>query len=161
MEDGTDVGPLATEQGRADVEELVADAVDKGARVLVGGERPGQDGWWYPPTLLAGVTEDMDMYLEEVFGPVAQVHRAADIEEAVRIANATRFGLGSNAWTNDAEEQEIFVRDLQAGQTFINGMVTSFPPLPFGGIKASGHGRELAAHGMREFTNLKTVWVGR
>jgi succinate-semialdehyde dehydrogenase/glutarate-semialdehyde dehydrogenase len=161
MEDGTDVGPLATEQGRADVEELVEDAVDKGAQVLVGGERPGQDGWWYPPTLLAGVTEDMDMYLEEVFGPVAQVHRAADIEEAVRIANATRFGLGSNAWTNDAEEQEIFVRDLQAGQTFINGMVTSFPPLPFGGIKASGHGRELAAHGMREFTNLKTVWVGR
>jgi succinate-semialdehyde dehydrogenase/glutarate-semialdehyde dehydrogenase len=161
MEVGTDVGPLATEQGRADVEELVEDAVDKGAQVLVGGERPGQDGWWYPPTLLAGVTEDMDMYLEEVFGPVAQVHRAADIEEAVRIANATRFGLGSNAWTNDAEEQEIFVRDLQAGQTFINGMVTSFPPLPFGGIKASGHGRELAAHGMREFTNLKTVWVGR
>jgi succinate-semialdehyde dehydrogenase/glutarate-semialdehyde dehydrogenase len=161
MEDGTDVGPLATEQGRADVEELVEDAVGKGAQVLVGGERPGQDGWWYPPTLLAGVTEDMDMYLEEVFGPVAQVHRAADIEEAVRIANATRFGLGSNAWTNDAEEQEIFVRDLQAGQTFINGMVTSFPPLPFGGIKASGHGRELAAHGMREFTNLKTVWVGR
>ena len=161
MEDGTDVGPLATEQGRADVEELVADAVDKGARVLVGGERPDRDGWWYPPTLLAGVTEDMDMYLEEVFGPVAQVHRAADIEEAVRIANATRFGLGSNAWTNDAEEQEIFIRDLAAGQTFINGMVTSFPSLPFGGVKASGHGRELAVHGIREFTNIKTVWVGK
>jgi succinate-semialdehyde dehydrogenase/glutarate-semialdehyde dehydrogenase len=103
----------------------------------------------------------MDMYLEEVFGPVAQVHRARDIEEAVRIANATRFGLGSNAWTNDEQEQEIFVRDLQAGQTFINGMVTSYPALPFGGIKASGHGRELAAHGMREFTNIKTVWVGK
>ncbi|HEX5561401.1 MAG TPA: NADP-dependent succinic semialdehyde dehydrogenase [Nocardioidaceae bacterium] len=160
MEEGTDVGPLATEQGRADVEELVEDAVDKGAKVLVGGERPDRDGWWYPPTLLTDVTEDMDMYLEEVFGPVAQVHRARDIEDAVRIANATRFGLGSNAWTNDEQEQEIFVRDLQAGQTFINGMVTSFPPLPFGGIKASGHGRELAAHGMREFTNIKTVWVG-
>jgi succinate-semialdehyde dehydrogenase / glutarate-semialdehyde dehydrogenase len=161
MEDGTDVGPLATEQGRTDVEELVKDAVDKGAQVLVGGERPDQDGWWYPPTLLAGVTEDMDMYLEEVFGPVAQVHRADDLADAVRIANATRFGLGSNAWTNDAEEQEILIRDLQAGQTFINGMVASFPALPFGGIKASGHGRELAAHGIREFTNLKTVWVGK
>ncbi len=161
MEDGTDVGPLATEQGRADVEELVKDAVDKGAEVLVGGERPDRDGWWYPPTLLAGVTEDMDMFLEEVFGPVAQVHRATDIDDAIRIANATRFGLGSNAWTNDPEEQEVFVRDLAAGQTFINGMVTSFPPLPFGGVKASGHGRELAAAGIREFMNLKTVWVGR
>ncbi len=161
MQDGTDVGPLATEQGRADVEELVKDAVDKGATVLVGGERPDRDGWWFPPTLLADVTEDMDMFLEEVFGPVAQVHRATDIEDAVRIANATRFGLGSNAWTNDPQEQEVFIRDLQAGQTFINGMVASFPGLPFGGVKASGHGRELAAHGLREFTNIKTVWVGK
>jgi succinate-semialdehyde dehydrogenase/glutarate-semialdehyde dehydrogenase len=161
MEDGTDVGPLATEQGRADVEELVKDAVDKGAQVLVGGERPDQPGWWYPPTIVAGVTEEMEMYLEEVFGPVAQVYRAEDIEDAVRIANATRFGLGSNAWTNDPEEQEVFIRDLQAGQTFINGMVASFPALPFGGVKASGHGRELAVHGIREFTNVKTVWVGK
>ncbi len=161
MEDGIDVGPLATEQGREDVEALVKDAVDKGAEVLVGGERPDRDGWWFPPTLLAGVTEEMDMYLEEVFGPVAQVHRAESLEDAVRIANVTRFGLGSNAWTNDAGEQEVFIRDLAAGQTFINGMVASFPSLPFGGIKASGHGRELAAHGMREFTNLKTVWLGK
>ena len=161
MEEGTDVGPLATEQGRTDVEELVKDAVDKGAKVLVGGERPDRDGWWFLPTLLADVTEDMDMFLEEVFGPVAQVHRANDIEDAVRIANATRFGLGSNAWTNDPGEQEIFIRDLQAGQTFINGMVASFPALPFGGVKASGHGRELATHGLREFTNIKTVWVGK
>src|SRR5689334_17960403 len=161
MEDGTDVGPLATEQGRDDVEAQVKDAVDKGAKVLVGGERPDQAGWWFPPTLLADITEDMDMYLEEVFGPVAQVYRANDLEDAVRIANATRFGLGSNAWTNDPEEQETLIRDLQAGQTFINGMVASFPALPFGGIKASGHGRELAAHGIREFTNVKTVWVGK
>jgi len=161
MEDGTDVGPLATEQGRDDVEALVKDAVDKGAEVLVGGERPDRAGWWYPPTLVAGVTEQMEMYLEEVFGPVAQVHRAEDIEDAVRIANAVRFGLGSNAWTNDPEEQDVFIRDLQAGQTFINGMVASFPALPFGGVKASGHGRELAAHGIREFTNIKTVWVGK
>jgi len=161
MEDGTDVGPLATEQGRADVEELVKDAVDKGARVLVGGQRPEGDGWWFPPTLLADVTEEMDMFLEEVFGPVAQVHRANDLEDAVRIANATRFGLGSNAWTNDPEEQAVLIRDLEAGQTFVNGMVASFPALPFGGVKASGHGRELAAHGLREFANIKTVWVAK
>ncbi len=160
MEEGTDVGPLANEQGRADVEALVKDALDKGATLLLGGERPDRDGWWYPPTLIGDVTEDMEMYLEEVFGPVAQVHRVADIDEAIDVANATRFGLGSNAWTNDAEEQERFVRDLQAGQTFINGMTASFPALPFGGVKASGHGRELAAHGLREFTNIKTVWVG-
>ena len=161
MTEGTDVGPLATEQGREDVEALVKDAVDKGAKLLLGGERPDQDGWWYPPTLVADITEDMDMYLEEVFGPVAQVYRAQDIDDALRIANATRFGLGSNAWTTDPAEQERFVRDLQAGQTFVNGMVASFPSLPFGGIKASGHGRELAAHGIREFTNVKTVWFGK
>ena len=161
MEEGTDVGPLANEQGREDVEALVKDAVDKGAKVLVGGERPDRDGWWYPPTLVADITEDMDMYLEEVFGPVAQVYRANDLADAVRIANVTRFGLGSNAWTNDPQEQEVLIRDLQAGQTFVNGMVASFPALPFGGIKASGHGRELATHGIREFTNIKTVWVGK
>jgi succinate-semialdehyde dehydrogenase/glutarate-semialdehyde dehydrogenase len=161
MEEGTDVGPLANEQGREDVEALVKDAVGKGAKVVLGGERPEQAGWWYPPTLIADITEDMDMYLEEVFGPVAQVYRANDLADAVRIANVTRFGLGSNAWTNDQEEQEVLIRDLQAGQTFINGMVASFPALPFGGIKASGHGRELATHGIREFTNIKTVWVGK
>jgi succinate-semialdehyde dehydrogenase/glutarate-semialdehyde dehydrogenase len=161
MQEGTDVGPLANEQGREDVEALVKDAVDKGATVLLGGERPDRPGWWYPPTLITDVTEDMEMYLEEVFGPVAQVHRATDLADAVRIANATRFGLGSNAWTTVPDEQEVFVRDLAAGQTFINGMVASFPALPFGGVKASGHGRELAAHGMREFTNIKTVWFGK
>ncbi|NUS50996.1 MAG: NADP-dependent succinic semialdehyde dehydrogenase [Nocardioidaceae bacterium] len=161
MDEGTDVGPLSTEQGREDVEELVKDAVDKGAQVLLGGERPDQAGWWYPPTVLAGVTEDMEMYLEEVFGPVAQVYKATDIDDAIRIANATRFGLGSNALTTDPEEQERFVRDLEAGQTFVNGMVASFPALPFGGIKASGHGRELAGLGIREFMNAKTVWVAK
>lgn len=159
MEEGTDVGPLATEQGREDVEELVADAVSKGATVHLGGERPDRPGWWYPPTLVDGITEDMDLFREEVFGPVAMVYKVSDLDEAITLANATRFGLGSNAWTNDADEQERFVRDLEAGQTFINGMVASFPALPFGGIKASGHGRELAGHGIREFTNIKTVWV--
>ncbi|WP_310963757.1 NADP-dependent succinic semialdehyde dehydrogenase [Nocardioides terrisoli] len=160
FDDGTDVGPLATEGGRQDVEDLVADAVDKGAQVLLGADRPDQPGWWYPPTVLAGITEEMQLYRDEVFGPVAQVHRVADIDEAIRVANDTRFGLGSNAWTSEPEEQERFIRDLDAGQTFINGMTASFPALPFGGVKASGHGRELAAHGIREFTNIKTVWIG-
>ncbi|HEY7719400.1 MAG TPA: aldehyde dehydrogenase family protein, partial [Pedococcus sp.] len=105
------------------------------------------------------LSEDMDVYREEVFGPVAMVYKVADIDEAISLANATRFGLGSNAWTTDPEEQERFVRDLEAGQTFVNGMVASFPALPFGGVKASGHGRELADHGIREFTNIKTVWI--
>jgi succinate-semialdehyde dehydrogenase / glutarate-semialdehyde dehydrogenase len=160
MEEGTDVGPLANEQGREDVEALVKDALDKGATLLLGGERPDREGWWYPPTMVGDITEDMDMFLEEVFGPVAQVYRVDDIDEALKVANATRFGLGSNAWTNEPAEQERFIRDLQAGQTFINGMTASFPSLPFGGVKASGHGRELAVHGIREFTNIKTVWVG-
>ena len=159
MEEATDVGPLATEQGREDVEELVKDAVDKGATVVLGGERPDQAGWWYPPTILADLTEEMDLYSEEVFGPVAMVYRVDDLDAAIALANATRFGLGSNAWTTDADEQERFIRDLEAGQTFVNGMVASFPALPFGGVKASGHGRELADHGIREFTNIKTVWI--
>jgi succinate-semialdehyde dehydrogenase/glutarate-semialdehyde dehydrogenase len=161
MEDGTDVGPLATEAGRDGVAGMVEDAVKKGATLVFGGEPPEGPGWWYPPTIVADLTEDMEMYREEVFGPVAQVFRAESLEDAVRIANDSRFGLGSNAWTNDPEEQEVFIRDLQAGQTFINGMTTSFPDLPFGGVKSSGHGRELAKHGIREFTNIKTVWVGK
>jgi len=159
MDEGTDIGPLATEQGREDVEALVKDAVDKGATVVLGGERPDQPGWWYPPTMLTDLTEEMELYYEEVFGPVAMVYRVADLDEAIEIANDTRFGLGSNAWTEDPDEQERFIRDLEAGQTFVNGMVTSFPALPFGGVKASGHGRELAGAGIREFMNAKSVWV--
>ena len=160
MAEGTDVGPLATEQGRRDVEELVADAVAKGAEVLCGGECPAGGGWYYPPTVIAGITPDMRMYREEVFGPVASLYSVADIEGAIDLANATDFGLGSNAWTSDAGERARFVRDLGAGMVFINGMVTSYPELPFGGIKGSGYGRELSAHGIREFCNLKSVWVG-
>jgi succinate-semialdehyde dehydrogenase/glutarate-semialdehyde dehydrogenase len=159
MEDGTQVGPVATEQGRHDLEELVADAVAKGAKVLCGGERPDRPGWWYPPTVIAEVTPDMRIFTEEAFGPVATLFRVASIDEALQIANATTFGLGSNAWTNDPAEQERFVAELEAGQTFINGMTTSYPELPFGGIKRSGYGRELAELGIREFCNAKTVWV--
>jgi succinate-semialdehyde dehydrogenase/glutarate-semialdehyde dehydrogenase len=160
MDEGTDVGPLATESGRGDVETIVDDAVAKGATVLLGGKRPDGPGWWFPPTVLADITPEMDAYGEELFGPVALVFKVADIDEAIAVANATRFGLGSNAWTSEPDERARFVRDLEAGQTFVNGMVTSFPALPFGGVKASGHGRELAALGIREFMNAKTVWVG-
>jgi succinate-semialdehyde dehydrogenase / glutarate-semialdehyde dehydrogenase len=160
MADETKIGPLATEQGRTDVVELVADAVGRGATVLVGGEVPDRPGWWYPATVVADITRDMRMFGEEVFGPVAGLYRAASLDEALEIANATDFGLGSNAWTTDAAEQDRFVTELDAGQVFVNGMVTSFPHLPFGGVRLSGYGRELSAHGIREFCNLKTVWVG-
>ncbi len=160
MDAATDVGPLATEAGRDDVEALVADAVAKGAEVRCGGQRPDRPGWYYPPTVVTGVTPAMRMYHEELFGPVAALYRVADLEEAITLANDTNFGLGSNAWTNDTAEQVRFIGDLEAGQVFINGMTTSYPQLPFGGVKRSGYGRELSAHGIREFCNLKTVWVG-
>jgi succinate-semialdehyde dehydrogenase/glutarate-semialdehyde dehydrogenase len=160
MAEGTDVGPLATEQGRDDVEDLVRDAVDKGAKVLCGGRRGDGDGWWYPPTVVSDLTPEMRMFSEEVFGPVAGVYRASSYDEAVELANATPYGLGSNAWTDDPAEQERFVADLDAGAVFVNGMTTSYPQLPFGGVKSSGYGRELAAVGIREFCNLKTVWIG-
>ena len=159
-EDGTDLGPLANEQGLADVTELVEDAVSKGATVVVGGKSLDGPGWFYPPTLLTGVTKQMRMFREEVFGPVAQLHVVVDIEQAIDLANDTDFGLGSNAWTDDPEEQERFARDLQAGMVFVNGMTASYPELPFGGIKASGYGRELSDLGIREFCSAKTVWVG-
>ncbi len=160
MDPATNVGPLATKQGRDDVAELVDDAVGKGAEVLCGGNSLGGPGWFYPPTVVAGVTPQMRMYTEEVFGPVAALLRVPDINRAIEVANATTFGLGSNAWTTDHGERERFIRDLSAGAVFINGMTTSYPDLPFGGIKHSGYGRELAAHGIREFCNIKTVWIG-
>ncbi|MFC4105950.1 NADP-dependent succinic semialdehyde dehydrogenase [Micromonospora zhanjiangensis] len=160
MDADTDVGPLASEHGRADVEEQVADAVDRGARVLCGGQRPDRPGWWYPPTVVADLTPQMRMWSEEVFGPVAGLYRVSSYAEAVEVANGTAFGLGSNAWTRDPDEQERFATDLDAGSVFVNGMTTSYPELPFGGVKNSGHGRELSAWGMREFCNIKTVWVG-
>jgi succinate-semialdehyde dehydrogenase/glutarate-semialdehyde dehydrogenase len=160
MLEGTDVGPLASEQQRDDVEKLVADAVAKGARVLCGGAAPDQPGFYYPPTVLTGITADMRMHGEEVFGPVATLYRVSDIDAAVELANGTQFGLGANAWTNDRQEQDRLIRDLAAGMVFINGNVTSYPQLPFGGVKNSGHGRELFVQGIREFCNIKTVWIG-
>ena len=160
MDEATDVGPLATESGRDGVAALVADADGRGATVRCGGTAPPGPGWFYPPTVVSDVTPEMRMWSEEVFGPVAQVHRVAGLDEAVRLANATEFGLGASVWTNDDGERERFVRDVEAGLVFVNGMVASYPELPFGGVKGSGHGRELAAEGIREFCNVKTVWEG-
>jgi succinate-semialdehyde dehydrogenase/glutarate-semialdehyde dehydrogenase len=160
MADGTDVGPLASEQQLDDIEKLVADAVAKGAKALCGGAAQDGPGFYYPPTVLAGITPDMRVHGEEVFGPVATLYRVPDIDAAIELANGTEFGLGANAWTNDETEQARFTRDLVAGMVFINGNVTSYPQLPFGGVKTSGFGRELFVQGIREFCNTKSVWVG-
>ena len=160
MADGTDVGPLASEQQLDDIEKLVADAVAKGAKALCGGAAQDGPGFYYPPTVLAGITPDMRVHGEEVFGPMATLYRVPDIDAAIELANGTEFGLGANAWTNDEAEQARFTRDLVAGMVFINGNVTSYPQLPFGGVKTSGFGRELFVQGIREFCNTKSVWVG-
>jgi succinate-semialdehyde dehydrogenase / glutarate-semialdehyde dehydrogenase len=160
MDEKTQVGPLATESGVTDLEEFVTDATSKGGSVLCGGQRVGTQGWYYAPTVLADLTPQMRVWMEELFGPVATVFRVSSIDEAIELANATTFGLGSNAWTSDPDEQERFVNEIDAGAVFINGMTTSYNELPFGGIKRSGYGRELAALGIREFCNAKTVWVG-
>lgn len=158
LEATTDLGPLATESGREDLAELVDDAVGKGATVLAGGSAPDGPGWFYRPTVLGDLTDEMRIVLEEAFGPVASLYRVADRAEAARVANQTTFGLSSAVWTTDPDEEAYFVGALDAGAVFINGMTISFPELPFGGIKDSGYGRELAAAGIREFCNLKTIW---
>lgn len=160
LDPATDVGPLATLAGRDELVELVADAAAKGAEVLTGGCIPDGDGFYYTPTVVAGLHGDMRLVQEEAFGPVASLYRAEDAEDALRIANQTSFGLSSAVWSADAAEQTWFVENLDAGAVFLNGMTVSYPELPFGGVKRSGYGRELAAVGMREFCNLKTVWKG-
>jgi succinate-semialdehyde dehydrogenase/glutarate-semialdehyde dehydrogenase len=160
FESETDIGPLATPQIVNDLEELVKKAVAEGAKVLTGGKRINRPGNFYEPTVLVNIDPSAPVSCEEIFGPVAMLFRAKDIDEAIRLANATPFGLGSAAWTNDATEQERFINELEAGSVFINSMVASDPRLPFGGVKHSGYGRELAEFGIREFVNIKTVWIG-
>lgn len=160
MDPDVDLGPVATESGRAELDELVRDAAEKGATIATGGAPLPGPGWFYPPTVVTDVTPEMRLFAEEAFGPVATVYRAADAEAALEIANGTTFGLSSAVWTQDPDEEDFFVRRLEAGAVFVNGMSVSYPELPFGGIKDSGVGRELAAEGIREFTNLKTVWRG-
>ncbi|MER8060711.1 MULTISPECIES: NADP-dependent succinic semialdehyde dehydrogenase [unclassified Streptomyces] len=158
LAEDTEVGPLASEQGRTDLEELVDDARRSGAEVLCGGSRPDGPGWYYPPTVLAGITREMRVHREEAFGPVATLYRADDLDEALLIANDSPFGLSSNVWTREESEVERFARDLEAGAVYVNGMTASHPAFPFGGVKRSGYGRELSGHGMREFCNITTVW---
>ena len=158
-EPGTDVGPLATESARDEVAQQVVDAIAAGAVVRCGGTVPEGPGWFYPPTVITDITDDMELYTAEIFGPVASIYRAAGIDEAIDIANATPFGLGATAWTQDEAEQRRFIDEIEAGQVFINGLTVSYPELGFGGIKRSGYGRELAAAGIRTFCNAKTVWI--
>ena len=158
LDPATEVGPVATESGRDDLIELVEDARARGASILTGGSVPERPGWYYAPTVIADLPDDARLVQEETFGPVASLYRAKDNEDALRIANQTTFGLSSAVWTRDLEEEAWFVENLDAGAVFINGMTVSYQELPFGGIKRSGFGRELAAVGQREFCNLKTVW---
>jgi len=164
MDEATDIGPLATKQILEDLEEQVRKSVAAGARLLTGGQRyeaPSKfaRGNYYEPTVLVDIPKGSPAYDDEIFGPVASLFRVGNVEEAIELANATTYGLGAAAWTNDEGEQSRFIVEIEAGSVFINGMVASDPRLPFGGVKNSGYGRELGEFGIREFVNIKTVWI--
>jgi succinate-semialdehyde dehydrogenase/glutarate-semialdehyde dehydrogenase len=164
MDAATDIGPLATEQILKDLEEQVQVTVAAGAKILTGGQKVNADGNlargnFYEPTVLVDIPKGTPAYQDEIFGPVASLFRIANIDEAIELANATPFGLGAAVWTNDAVERDRFINEIEAGSVFINGMVASDPRLPFGGVKNSGYGRELGKFGIREFVNIKTVWI--
>jgi succinate-semialdehyde dehydrogenase / glutarate-semialdehyde dehydrogenase len=159
FDEKTELGPLSTADGVADLDRDVQITVKAGAKVLTGGKPLNRPGNFYAPTVLTNIPNGSPAHKEELFGPVASVFRAKDLYDAIRIANDSRFGLGASAWTNDQNERERFINDLESGMVFINRMVASDPRIPFGGVKWSGHGRELGAHGIREFTNIKTVWI--
>jgi succinate-semialdehyde dehydrogenase / glutarate-semialdehyde dehydrogenase len=154
----TDLGPMARPDLVTTLDAQVKTTVALGARVLTGGAPLAGPGCYYPPTVLTDIPVDSPAYREELFGPVASVFVVGGIEEAIRLANDTIYGLGASVWTNDANEQACFVSELEAGQVFINAMVASDPRVPFGGVKASGYGRELGIQGIREFVQIKTVW---
>ena len=159
MDEATDIGPLARADLRDEVHDQVQRAVHDGAEILCGGSVPSGPGFFYPPTVLANVREGSVAFEEEIFGPVASLVVAEDADEAVRLANASRFGLGGAVFTEDRNKGEAIARRLEVGCAFVNEMVKSHPNLPFGGMKDSGHGRELARHGMLEFVNVKTIWI--
>jgi succinate-semialdehyde dehydrogenase/glutarate-semialdehyde dehydrogenase len=160
MDASTELGPLATADALRSLQADVEATVKAGARLLTGGKPVEGPGSFYAPTVLAGIPQDSPGYKEELFGPVACIFRARDVDEAIHLANDSRFGLGASAWTNDPAERDRFANEIDAGMVFINKMVVSDPRMPFGGVKWSGHGRELGGvHGIREFTNIKTVWV--
>jgi succinate-semialdehyde dehydrogenase/glutarate-semialdehyde dehydrogenase len=156
----TQVGPLATQRIRDEVHGQVEETLAAGGRLLLGGRVPDGPGNFYPPTVIADVPRESPAARDEIFGPVAALFRVSGLEEALRVANDTRFGLGSAVWTEDPEERDAFIDGIEAGQVFVNGMVASDPRLPFGGVKDSGFGRELGALGIHEFMNAKTVWIG-
>lgn len=159
LDESVEIGPLATPQIVDDLEQQVNASVAAGARLLTGGRRLGSRGNFYAPTVLADIPVSAPAYAEETFGPVASLFRIATAGEAIRLANATTFGLGASVWTRDRAEAEHFIAGLESGQVFVNAMVASDPRMPFGGVKHSGFGRELGVYGIREFVNIKTVWV--
>jgi succinate-semialdehyde dehydrogenase/glutarate-semialdehyde dehydrogenase len=160
LDETTDVGPLATPQIIQDLERQVRKSIEAGARLLTGGRRIGERGNFYAPTVLADVPESAPVYAEETFGPVATLFRVKDADEAMRLANATTFGLAASVWTSDRNEADRFIDGIETGQVFVNAMVASDPRVPFGGVKHSGFGRELGVFGIREFVNIKTIWIG-
>jgi succinate-semialdehyde dehydrogenase/glutarate-semialdehyde dehydrogenase len=159
MLEETDVGPLATGPIRDELDDQIRGSVGAGAERVTGAEVIEGDGYFYRPGILARIPESAPAYSEEIFGPVALLFQVEDLDEAIRIANATRFGLGSSIWTRDQEEIDRAVDELEAGATFVNAIVASDPRLPFGGVKDSGYGRELSRDGIREFVNRKTISV--
>jgi succinate-semialdehyde dehydrogenase / glutarate-semialdehyde dehydrogenase len=159
MDAATELGPLASAGAAAELHGQVEAAVHAGAKVLTGGRRIDRPGNYYAPTVLTNISKESPTYREELFGPVACVYRVKNIDAAIELANDSSFGLGASAWTNDAAERERFVNEIEAGMVFINKMVASDPRLPFGGVKRSGHGRELGVLGIRELTNIKSVWI--
>jgi succinate-semialdehyde dehydrogenase/glutarate-semialdehyde dehydrogenase len=159
FDEKTEVGPLSNAEAVESLDRDVKKTIAAGARLLTGGHSLGRKGNYYAPTVLTNIPQESPAYRQELFGPVASLFRAKDIDDAIRIANDSRFGLGASAWTNDDSERERFINELETGMVFINKMVASDVRIPFGGVKHSGHGRELGAHGIREFVNAKTVWV--
>jgi len=159
FEPATDVGPIVSQAQRDELLGQIEAARRQGATVHAGAEAPDSDGWWLAPTVLSGVTTDMPVAREELFGPVAMVLRVPDLSAAIETANATPFGLGSSVWTDDDDEIDLCVDGIEAGAVFVNAMVASAPELPFGGVKRSGYGRELSEIGLKEFANVKTVYV--
>ncbi|HEX5932687.1 MAG TPA: NAD-dependent succinate-semialdehyde dehydrogenase, partial [Pseudorhizobium sp.] len=160
MERDTNIGPMARENLMTGLHAQVEKTLAAGATLKAGGRPLDRPGFFYPPTVLDNVRPDMAAFCEETFGPAAAIIRVADAEEAIRLANQTEYGLGSAIWSRDVERARKLAREIDAGAVFINGMVASDPRYPFGGIKRSGYGRELGVYGIREFVNIKTVWIG-